>query len=176
MASVLGSMAVAGALAGGCSSGPAASEKGELASSDAGVLARAGGASSDRLAPDGGPVRLAVSGVALRSSEVVPGPGVVAGSGWVEVEVREDRGEVCVEITVRSLDQPSAVHLHEGEVGETGEVVLALPAPPHGDGSVDACVSASAEVIERLQDDLDGFYVNVHTVAASDGAVRGQLG
>lgn len=168
---VLCPMAVAGALLGGCSSPGTGGSDGELASVDGGVLRGV-----DAVATDVGSVRVAVGGVALRGSEEVPGPGVAGGSGSAQVVVMEHRGEVCVEITVRDLDQPSAAHLHEGAPGQAGDVILALPAPSHGNGSVDACVSAASDVIERLQADIAGFYVNIHTVAAPDGAIRGQLG
>ncbi len=114
--------------------------------------------------------------VPLQGSDEVPGPGVPTASGWADVAVIAERNEVCVEILLRDLDQPSAAHLHEGAAGQSGEVVLALPAPTEGDGSVEACVTAAPKVIDRLLADLSAFYVNIHSVAAPEGALRGQLG
>ena len=36
-------------------------------------------------------------------------------------------------------------------------------------------MSAAADVIDRLTEDPGAFYVNVHSAAFPDGAVRGQL-
>lgn len=111
----------------------------------------------------------------LTGAVEVPGPGDPDASGTAVVMLVEERGEVCVEIAVDGLDQPTAAHLHEAVAGSAGDVVLGLPSPPDGQGSVDACVSAAADVLDRLRGDPTGFYVNVHSAAFPDGALRGQL-
>ena len=169
---------VAGALLSGCASSPSARSADSDLASTGGRLLR-GDADGGGDGPEGtlgGPVRLAGAQVVLRIGDEVPGPGVETASGTAHVVVIAERDEVCVEISVRDLDRPSAAHLHQGPPGEAGEVVLALPAPTEGTGSVDACVTAAPAVIERLVSDPAGYYVNVHSVAAPDGALRGQLG
>ena len=162
------------ALLAGCASSTASdgSADSDLASVGGRLLEADDGGDGDLA----GAVRLSPARVTLRSVDEVPGPGVEVASGTAEVVVVEERDEVCVEIVVRDLDQPSAAHLHQGQPGEAGDVVLALPAPAEGTGSVDACVTAAPKVIERLVSDPAAFYVNVHSVAAPDGALRGQLG
>lgn len=115
------------------------------------------------------------AGIALSGSAEMPGPGHPTGVGSAALVLVAERNEVCMQITVRGLDQPTAAHLHEAGVGEAGDVVLALPAPPDGEGSVDACVSADAAVIDRLRRDPVEFYVNIHSASFPDGALRGQL-
>ena len=168
---------VAGALLAGCASSTAGSADSELAGAGGRLLQRdAADGGGDGPEGTAGGVRLTPARVTLRSVDEVPGPGVTAASGTAEVVVVEERDEVCVEISVSDLDQPSAAHLHQGPPGEAGEVVLALPAPTEGTGSVDGCVTAAPKVIERLVSDPGRYYVNVHSLAAPDGALRGQLG
>ena len=170
---------VAGAALASCApSSTSGSADSDLASTGGRLLqgddAKGGGDGPDGTV--GGPVRLAGAQVVLRGGDEVPGPGVESASGTAHVVVIAERDEVCVEISVRDLDRPSAAHLHQGLPGEAGDVVLALPAPTEGTGSVDACVTAAARVIERLVRDPAGYYVNVHSESAPDGALRGQLG
>ena len=113
--------------------------------------------------------------IELTGSAEVPGPGAEGALGSVVVALVGERNEVCVEITVQDLDQPTAAHLHEAGPGATGEVVLALSAPADGEGSVDACVSVDPAVLARLGDNTSDFYINVHSTSFPDGALRGQL-
>lgn len=111
----------------------------------------------------------------LRGAEEVPGPGHPDANGTAAISLVEERKEVCLELAVSGLDQPTAVHLHESPVGGAGDVVLALPAPVAGDADVSACVSASGELLDQLRRHPTRFYVNVHSEAHPDGALRGQL-
>ncbi len=103
------------------------------------------------------------------------GAGHPQASGSITIELVSARKEVCVDVEVTGLDAPTAVHLHESPAGGAGDVVLALPAPDAGDGSGSACVSAPAALLERLRATPTRFYVNVHSDAHPDGAIRGQL-
>lgn len=114
--------------------------------------------------------------IELTGSAQVPGPGRPGGSGSATVTLVPARNEVCVELEVAGLDQPTAAHIHESPAGESGEVVLALPAPSTGDDTVDACVTASATLLGRIDSSPDRFYLDVHSDAHPNGAVRGQLG
>ncbi len=147
----------------------------EVPAFEGGQASRAGvvstdGSSIDRPGQDGFAEVIELSGAAE-----VPGPGAEEAVGSAVVALVGERDEVCVEITVQDLDQPTAAHLHEAGPGASGEVVLALSAPADGEATVDACVSADPEVLQRLGDDLSDFYVNVHSMSFPDGALRGQL-
>nr|MDQ3384621.1 CHRD domain-containing protein [Actinomycetota bacterium] len=132
----------------------------------------AGGSRADRVLPPVEPDGLAIT---LTSEAVVPGPGDDDAAGEAVVALVDGRNELCVEIAVRGLDQPTSAHLHEADAGEAGDVVLALPAPRDGDATVDACVSAEPAVLERLRAAAQRFYVIVHSTWFPDGALRGQL-
>lgn len=143
---------------------------------ESGLLSGGAGRRAPTSAFDGGTVGQLFPGVELTGAGEVPGPGNLDALGSVEVVVVEERSEVCVEIVVRGLDEPTAAHLHEAAIGEAGDVVLGLPAPTDEKGAVDACVSAEPDVLERLQREPAGFYVNVHSALFPDGALRAQLG
>lgn len=141
------------------------------AQADSAGLIGASGPRGGRLVPpaNGGPV------ITLTGDAVVPGPGHRDAAGEAVVALVDGRNELCVEIAVRDLDQPTSAHLHEADAGEAGDVVLALPAPRDGDATVDACVSAEPAVLERLRAAAERFYVIVHSTSFPEGALRGQL-
>lgn len=146
----------------------------------AGGLVEAGSTSAAGSEPRGAAVAppaaaTDVAAIELTGEAVVPGPGDPEAVGAATIDLVAERREICVDLDVAGLDRPTAVHLHESPAGSTGDVVLALPAPDAGDGRVSACVSAAADLFERLQGDPAGFYVNVHTDAYPGGALRGQL-
>ena len=111
----------------------------------------------------------------LAGAEETPNPGDPDGAGTASVNIDVDKRQVCFDVSVQRLDQPTAMHIHEGGAGEAGPVVIALTAPSSGDGSAQACTDAETGVLARLTAQPQSFYVNVHTGRFPDGAVRGQL-
>jgi hypothetical protein len=85
-----------------------------------------------------------------------------------------ERGEVCYELTVRNIDPATKAHIHQAARGAAGDVVLDLT-PPTG-GTSKGCAAATTVLVEQIDADPQSFYVNVHSEAYPDGAVRGQLG
>jgi CHRD domain len=92
-------------------------------------------------------------------------------------ELRDGHLPVCFGITVSGLSaQPIAAHIHSGASGINGMIVVPLLPPVHPNpGTISACVSAAAATIAAIRADPATFYVNVHTTAFPDGAIRGQL-
>jgi hypothetical protein len=77
-----------------------------------------------------------------------------------------------------NIGAPLAGHIHEGVLGENGDVRLALfvsPVPKNVFAISGSVSVPDAEVIARLKGSPTGFYSNVHTREFPDGAVRGQL-
>ncbi|HEX4902646.1 MAG TPA: CHRD domain-containing protein [Acidimicrobiales bacterium] len=108
----------------------------------------------------------------------VPGPGDPEAAGRFEAELVE--GVLCVDVDVAGLSaEVTGAHIHDGATGAAGPVLVDLGAPGETIGGEarwrDACTEVSDEVIERLAGAPDQHYVNVHTGAHPDGAVRGQL-
>jgi CHRD domain len=96
------------------------------------------------------------------------------GKGAANVLVTSSK--VCFGISVAGLDRPIAAHIHRGRARQNGAIVIPLKAPNAGNpGTSAGCVTAAANLRNSLKTGASGFYVNVHTRAFGDGAVRGQL-
>jgi CHRD domain len=70
--------------------------------------------------------------VTLTGAAEVPGPGDSNGSGTVTLMVNADKGEVCYDLTVATIQEATAAHIHEGAVGKDGPVKVGLDAPKTG--------------------------------------------
>jgi len=110
----------------------------------------------------------------LTGAQEVPGPGDADGSGTVDLTLNAGQGQVCWNLTVAGIDTATAAHIHRGENGEAGPVVVTLSAP--ADGSSDGCADADRDLIKEILQNPEQFYVNVHNAEFPSGAIRGQLG
>lgn len=110
----------------------------------------------------------------LTGAAEVPGPGDADGGGSATIRINQGQTQVCFELSVTKIDPATAAHIHEAAVGVAGPVVVTLT-PPAANGMSKGCVDASKELIMRLRQTPENFYVNVHNAAFPDGAVRGQL-
>jgi hypothetical protein len=87
-----------------------------------------------------------------------------------------DKGKLCFGIVVRGLDTPVAAHIHRGGPKVMGPVVLPLTQPSAGNpGASSGCVDVTEALATEMLRRPARFYVNVHTEAFPNGAVRGQL-
>lgn len=110
----------------------------------------------------------------LAGDAEVPGPGAPDGGGVAVVVGTQDPTELCAGLYV-TLDAPAtAAHIHRAPEGQAGEVVVELPT--QDDGAVTACQRGLAPaLVGDILANPAGYYVNVHTQAFPDGAIRGQL-
>jgi hypothetical protein len=100
------------------------------------------------------------------------GPTGGAGEGSLTVE----GGQLCVSMTVTGIDAPTGAHIHAGADGETGPELIALGLPEGGALVWDAlCSPVVADQIGAVAATPADYYLDIHTAAAPDGAVRGQL-
>src|SRR4051812_34954926 len=87
--------------------------------------------------------------------------------------------DVCWDITYNGIDgTPIAAHIHAGEVGVNGPIVVPAPGVSFsnlGPNSSTGCTDTNAAAVEDIMATSSNFYVNVHTVAFPNGAIRGQL-
>ena len=110
----------------------------------------------------------------LFPEEVVPGPGAPdAGEQPVTVLTLSEPDMACFWVNVY-LEGATAVHVHEAPAGEVGDVVLTLRSDQFG-WSYGCYAGVDADVLDRIEADASGFYIDVHTAEHPDGAVRGQL-
>ncbi len=87
-----------------------------------------------------------------------------------------DGNQFCYGLTVTNIDQPVAAHIHRGNAGENGPVVIPLVPPSSGDpGASSACTTADPALLAEILRRPSQFYVNVHTGTFRGGAVRDQL-
>lgn len=107
---------------------------------------------------------------AMSGGAVAPGPGATA-TGTAYIATTDVEGVVCFEMD--GVAGASGIHVHQGAPDATGPVVATIPLPASGDVVFGCTRSASASAIGL---EPDGFYVDVHTAAFPEGAVRGQLG
>jgi hypothetical protein len=87
-----------------------------------------------------------------------------------------DGRTLCYGIQVKNIANPVAAHIHTGGPTDRGAVVVPLKQPAKGDPGASAqCVRVSRSRAASLNANAGAFYVNVHTAALPNGAVRGQL-
>ena len=113
---------------------------------------------------------------ALSGKEEVPGPGVDPGIGAITFDVAGTRG--CYDLKVTMGEKPLKAHIHQGAKGVSGPVVVDLkPTFEPGESAFTAasCVDLTPELAGQLVADPAGYYVNVHSAAHPEGAMRGQL-
>ena len=96
-----------------------------------------------------------------------------SGAGTITVVVDPPKGTACYIMNVAGLADVTAAHIHTGGPGESGAPVVTLAAPTNGTSG--GCVPVTAEVSAALLANPGGYYVNVHTSAFPNGAIRGQL-
>lgn len=107
------------------------------------------------------------------SGSAVAGGGDPDGSGRALITSDSHGDEVCFSLMATGLEPVSSLHVHEGGAGATGPVLVDLTRP--GTNSERGCLSLPETTLTRLAAAPSGFYVDVHTPAHPDGAVRGQL-
>ena len=113
----------------------------------------------------------------LTAAAEVPTPGPAGATGSAVIIVDDETNEVCFELTIDGLgkgDSVIAAHIHEGDAGVAGDVVVPLfTEPPTGE--MTGCVQGDPAVVAAILTDPAGYYVNIHTEQFQAGAVRGQL-
>lgn len=113
-------------------------------------------------------------GATLTGAAEVPGPGDADGTGSVEIRLNQGQKQVCFELTVSNIGTATAAHIHEAAAGKAGPVVVTLTAPANG-SSKDCVSNVSEDLIKRIRQNPENFYVNVHNAEFPNGAIRGQL-
>ncbi|MBX7174561.1 MAG: CHRD domain-containing protein [Pyrinomonadaceae bacterium] len=108
---------------------------------------------------------------ALSGKAVVPGPGDSDGSGNIKVTINQN--QLCYELTVTNIANPTAAAIYEGDSGKIGAITVTLKPPV--DGFSNDCINIGTGFTKRLSQNPENFYVNVHTAEFMEGAIRGQL-
>ncbi|HYI46234.1 MAG TPA: CHRD domain-containing protein [Actinomycetota bacterium] len=113
----------------------------------------------------------------LSGDSVAPGPGDPEGTGRAVIRSAPDEGILCYKVYFKGIGRARGAHVHQGPRGVAGPTHMRLFTSKKGKRSpVEGCHSGvGVETIEAMHDDPSNYYVDVHTRAYPDGAVRGQL-
>jgi CHRD domain-containing protein len=95
-------------------------------------------------------------------------------TGTATVRLRAGQAQVCYLVAAEHLPAAAAAHIHQGAAGTSGNVVVPLKTPG-ADGKASGCTNTTRPIVRAILASPAGFYVNVHTAASPNGAIRGQL-
>ena len=110
----------------------------------------------------------------LTGDQEVPGPGSDTGIGFAALSLDQGHHTICVVLQVSGTDTPIAAHIHGGEAGVAGPIVVHLtPALETGFACID---DVDRSLVKDIRKHPEQYYVNVHTASFPAGAIRGQLG
>jgi len=93
--------------------------------------------------------------------------------GYAKITIDLDTGELCYRLSVARTDVLTEAHLHPGDSGDDGTIVIPLDAAT--DGLADGCIAVDILRLAPLLADPTSYSIEVHTEALPDGAVRGYL-
>ena len=86
-----------------------------------------------------------------------------------------DVNRLCFRLEASGIALPAlAAHIHSGGRGENGDIVVALT-PPGTGGTSSGCVTVDPNQLAAIATLPDRYYVNIHTSAFPNGAIRGNL-
>ncbi|HUR48719.1 MAG TPA: CHRD domain-containing protein [Acidimicrobiales bacterium] len=146
---------------------------GDAASEDANDSASDSPAGTTGQSMDDGEEEGMVFTAELTGAAEKPDPGDDDGTGKATITIKTSTNEVCFEMSVSGIAEANAAHIHKGDPGVAGPVVIELTAP--AGGSSKGCSAVQAEIANEIAVSPTSFYVNVHNTDFPKGAVRGQL-
>ncbi|HEX2238897.1 MAG TPA: CHRD domain-containing protein, partial [Gammaproteobacteria bacterium] len=99
------------------------------------------------------------------------------GHGSATVILHPTTRTLCYALLVHGIDAPVAAHIHNAPAGRNGPIVVPLTPPAQGNpGNASGCIAdLDPARLSAIEQNPGAFYVNVHTAAFPEGAVRGQL-
>ena len=109
----------------------------------------------------------------LTGAAEVPGPGDPDGWGRATMAFNDATNTICTDLEVRDIGTVTAAHIHRGGPGVSGPPVVPLDAPDDNDSN--DCDTVGDALLDEINRNPAGFYVNVHTAEYPNGAIRGQI-
>ena len=137
------------------------------------LLIAAAAATAVASTPLGAQVRSARLSANMTGAAEVPGPGKLNASGQATVRVNPMQRRVCYTVNFRRIPDATMAHIHSGRRGVAGPPVVTLVRA--GPRTFQGCERVSRSLARDLATMPRGFYVNVHSTALPQGAIRGQL-
>ena len=116
------------------------------------------------------PVQLTAT---MTPDEEVPLKGPDGATGSATLDFKTYTNEVCYTFVTTNLTDPlTSGHIHKGAKGAPGDVLIDLQVTA---GKLTGCVPSDAAKMQAVLANPLGHYVNLHTQAHPQGALRGQL-
>lgn len=109
----------------------------------------------------------------LSGTNEVPNPGPVTGTGTAMIRLEPIDQMICWDVEVAGLDTVTGAHIHAGAAATNGDIKVTLDTPVNGSSM--GCQVIAVPLLQQMVATPGAFYVNVHTTAYPDGAIRGQL-
>jgi hypothetical protein len=110
------------------------------------------------------------------------------GSGKATVWIDAEAGTVCFDLSFRDSGTPNRAHIHVGEAGGSGGIVVPFFDIHTADTALNArheelesksrtegCVTADPALLAQIAANPSGYYVNLHNARFPLGSMRGQL-
>ena len=124
----------------------------------------------------------------LSVSQVVP-PIDSKATGSAEFEPTTNDTSISYTVNVTAINAVEGAHIHIGEVGQNGPIVVTLFEPDTPTGQISGFLSKGNITSDKLEGPMvgkqlsnlinvmknEGAYVNVHTQQNPDGEIRGQI-
>jgi hypothetical protein len=121
-------------------------------------------------AGENGPLRL---GAHMTGDRVVPLGGDPDGRGRAHLRANLSENELCFRIDLINVSEVTEGHIHMGQVGEVGDVVVNLHLEEVGQV---ACIPVGRATLRRIVQNPQAFYMDIHTTEHPiTGAIRDQL-
>lgn len=111
----------------------------------------------------------------LSGENEVPGPGDPDGSGMAAIMINLTKRRVCFDLMVADIGPATAAHIHVGNLGVAGPIVVPLTPPPTGGASTGCAHDVNRRLLGQIVRNPHRYYVNVHNEEFPAGAIRGQL-
>jgi len=131
------------------------------------TAANTGGEIRGQITPD----NIEVYGIIANGLQEVPAVTTTA-SGAGAFTLNTSTGALSGSVTISGMTANMA-HIHEGEMGVNGDVLIGLTAGTSGMWSVPANTTLTAEQMNVMAD--GGLYTNFHSDAFPSGEIRGQI-
>jgi hypothetical protein len=118
--------------------------------------------------------------VVMFGDQEVPGPGDPNGEGEATFTLDAAAGRVCFDLAWRRVARPMAAHIHRGEAGVAGPIKVTLftsrrPLPGTIKQVLGCVRGVDVDLVQRIIDHPERYYVNVHNRRYPAGAIRGEL-
>jgi len=108
------------------------------------------------------------------AQEVPSTSGDPDGSGYAIVTIDAGGNQLCYDLKVSGIDAATAAHIHTGVLGVSGPILVTFN-PPSSGTSAGCLTTVGPSVLNGIEVNPAGFYVNVHNALYPNGAIRGQL-